>query len=179
MRIFRTIIIALVAFGLTLHGAAAVAAQDATAAATPNGPSEGYPVAIHAGTCDEPTAEPAWQLDDAVSVGVNQEEEPEVLGESEIRTISGTSGDLDVSLDDLTGSQHVIAIHASPDEFGTLAACGNIGGILEDGRLVVAVTAIGDSAVYGVAIFEENGDQTTATVYIVPPSNDKQATPAA
>jgi hypothetical protein len=44
---------------------------------------------------------------------------------------------------------------------------------------VVALTAVGESGLYGVAILEENGDQTKATVYLIPPSNDEQATPAA
>jgi hypothetical protein len=178
MRISRTLIPAVLLLAFTLAGTTTAVAQDATAVATPGGPSEGYPVAIHEGTCDNPSAEPAYQLDDAISMGADQEE-PKVLGSEVERTILDTSGDLDISLDDLGGSDYVVAAHASPDQFGTLAACGQIAGIVEDGKLVVALTAVGESGLSGVAILEENGDKTTATVYLIPPSNDEQATPAA
>jgi hypothetical protein len=178
MRISRFLAVLLFVLATVLGGASSIAAQDATTEATPGGPSAGYPIAIHEGTCDNPTAEPAWQIDDAVAVGVDQEE-PEVVASEPIRTVTESSGDLDVKLDDLAGTEHIVAVHASSEEFGTLAACGPIGGIKDDGKLVIALTAVGDSGVYGVAILEENDDQTTLTVYVVPPSNDEEATPAA
>jgi len=154
--------------------------------ATPGGPSDGYPVGIHEGTCANPTAEPAWQTDDAVAIGVD-DDEPEVIGTDITRTVAETTATLDVTLDDLAGSEHVVAIHASPDQFGTIVACGQIAGIKEDGKLVVALAEVGDSAVTGVAILDEDesgflglGDeQTQMTVYIIVPNEEDAATPAA
>jgi hypothetical protein len=182
----RAVILLLFVVAMALGGAPSVAAQDATAEATPGGPSEGYPIAIHEGTCDSPGAEPAWQLDDAVSVGVD-EDEPEVLGSEAIRNVTQASGAIDVTLDDLGGSDYIVAVHASPDAFGTLAACGQVAGIKEDGKLIVALIAVGDAAVYGIAILDQDDagvlelgdDQTYLTVYVIPPSNDEEATPAA
>ena len=173
MRIARPLVPLVLVVGLFLGGLATAAAQDAT----PGGPSEGYPVAIHEGACDNPTAEPAWQLDDAVSIGVNQDD-PDVIGVGASNTVTETSGDLDVALDDLAGSEHIVAVHASPGEFGTLVACGNVAGVREDGKLVVPLTATGELPVSGIAIFEEDGDQTHVTVYVIPPPDEGDATPA-
>ena len=152
-------------------------AQDSTVEATPGGPSEGYPIAIHEGTCNNPVAEPAWQIDDAVSIGVDQEE-PEVIGLQASRVVTEATGTVDVSLDDLGGSEHVVAVHASPDEFGTLVACGHIAGIKDDGQLVIALAPVGESEVSGIAVLQEDGDQTELTVYVVPPSDEAEGTPA-
>lgn len=154
--------------------------------ATPGGPSEGYPVALHEGSCTEPVAEAAWQLDNAVSIGVDQDE-PEVVGPALTRTVTSTSSAVDFNLDSVADSSYVIAVHASPDEFGTIVACGQIAGIKVDGKLVVALVPMGDSQVNGIAILDEdNGgvlglgeDQTQITVYITVPDDDGEATPVA
>lgn len=164
--------IALMGVGLT----AAVSAQDATPEASPAPtPSEGYPVAIHQGSCDEPVASPAWQLDNAISVGSGDEEsEPEVVGPEITTTVSQTSGAIDFVLDDLAAENHVVAVHASDEEFGTIVACGQVAGIKDDGKVVVALTPVGESTVAGIAIFDEDNagmfdlgeDQTQVTVYV-------------
>jgi len=182
MSVYRTFVSALFVLALTLGGVTAVAAQDAT----PTGPSEGYPVAIHEGTCDDPTAEPAWQVDPAVTVGVDQDD-PEIIGTSVTSNVSTSSSAIDVSLDDLGGSDHIVAIHASSEEFGTLVACGQVAGVKDDEKLVVALTPVGDSGVYGIAILDEDEagffdlgeDQTQLTVYVIPPTDDSAATPVA
>ena len=160
----------------------AAMAQDAPAEATPGGPSEGYPVAIHEGTCASPTAEPAWTMDNALSVGVD-EKDPEVIGSEQTRVITESSKKLDVKLDDLSKTQHVVAVHASPDDYGTIVACGEIAGILKDGKLVIALVPVDDSGVFGVAILDRDDkkfldlgkDQTQVTVYVVAPDNEAEA----
>jgi hypothetical protein len=184
MEIRKHVLTSICAAALTLLVAPAAMAQESTVEATPGGPSEGYPVAIHEGTCDNPSAEPAWQLDDALSIGVGQED-PEVVGAEVTRPVAATSGALDVSFDDLTGSEYVVAVHASPDEFGTLAACGGIAGIVEDGKLVIALAPVGASGVSGVAILDRDDagfldlgeDQTQLSAYIVVPGDEDEATP--
>ena len=169
---------------ITTVGSAA--SQEATADATPGGPSEGYPVSIHEGTCDNPTAEVAWEIGDAVSVGVN-EDEPDVIGSSVTRPVAEVSKDLDFKLDSVAESDHVIAVHASRDDMGTLVACGEIAGIRVDGKLVVALAPVGDSQVSGIAILDEDtggilglgGDKTRVTAYLVVPNEEDAATPDA
>ncbi len=184
MHVRRNLVTSVFAIVAALLIAPAALAQDATVEATPGGPSEGYPVAIHEGSCTDPQAEPAGQLDDAISVGVDQDD-PEVVGNELTRPVTDTSGALDVNMDDLSGTQHVIAVHASPDEFGTLVACGEIAGIVEDGKLVVALAPVGDSGVSGIAILDRDDagfldlgeDQTQVTVYIVVPGDEDEGTP--
>jgi hypothetical protein len=185
MRLIRSIVPVFLLAILFATTAGSGASQEATVDATPGGPSEGYPVAIHEGTCEEPTAEPAWEIGDAVSIGVDQDD-PEVIGPALTQTITVASSDLDFNLDSVADSDYVIAVHASPDDMGTLVACGQIAGIKVDGQLVVALASVGESEVTGIAILNEDNagildlgeDQTQVTVYAVAPDDD-EATPAA
>jgi hypothetical protein len=169
-------------FGSTVGSAVA---QEAAAEATPGGPSEGYPVSIHEGTCAEPTSEPAWEIGTALSIGVGQEE-PEVVGAALTRTITATSNDLDLNIDSVVESDHLIAVHASPEEENVLVACGQIAGIKVNGELVVALVPVGDSQVNGIAIINEDSagmleleeGQSRVIVYVVTPDNES-ATPEA
>lgn len=142
-------------------------------------PSEGYPVAIHEGSCEAPTEEPAFQMEEnAVSIGVDQED-PNVVGTAITRPVFATSGTLDISFDDLASTEHVVAIHANPEEFGTVVACGAIAGVEVDGQLVIALVPAGDSDVSGVAMITRDDDQTQITVYVIGPEKSGEATPAA
>jgi hypothetical protein len=183
VRLIATVFLLAILFAST---AGSGAAQEATADATPGGPTEGYPVAIHEGSCDEPMTEPAWEIGNAVAVGVDQDE-PDVIGSALTRTIAATSSELDFSLDSANETDYVIAIHASPEDQETVVACGQVTGIRAEGKLVVALAPVGESEVTGIAIFDEDTgglldlgeDQTQVTVYIVVPSDGDEATPPA
>jgi len=72
-------------------------------------------------------------------------------------------------------------------ENATIDACGAIVGPKQDGKLVVALTAVGDSKVSGIAILDEDNsgvlglgrDQVQVTVYLVDQASGSSATPAA
>jgi len=155
--------------------------------ATPGMPSGGYPVAIHPGTCDAPTAEPAYTVRDNAMPLTTDDKDAKMVGETMGHPLAETSAKLDVKLDDLTKSPHVIAVHASPDEFGTLVACGEISGIEKDGKLTVALAPVDGSGVSGVAlldrdrarIFDLRKDQTHIIVYVVPAAGGDTSTPMA
>jgi hypothetical protein len=176
MRLTRTLIISCIALVFSLGSMSAMTlAQEASPVATPHGPSEGYPVALHEGTCDELTSEPAWQLDDAVAVGVTDEgvEQDDVVGPEVAVTVVGAAGAIDATLNDLAGGSYVIAVHASPDDFDTVIACGQVAGVKTDGKIVVALVPVGESTFAGIAIVDEDtagvldlGEgQTQVTVY--------------
>ena len=76
-----------------------------------------------------------------------------------------SSGEIDKKLDDLANEGNVIAVHASPDDYATLVACGQIAGVKEDGKVAIALAPVGDS--------------TKADVYIFDTIPADQATPAA
>lgn len=186
MRVIRPVAAVFFLAILFASTAGSGSAQEATADATPGGPSEGYPVAIHEGTCEEPTTEPAWEIGDAVSIGVDQDE-PDIVGPALTRTITVAGSDLDFTLDSVADSSYVIAVHASPDDQQTLVACGQIAGIRVDGKLVVALVPIGESEVTGIAILDEDNagvldlgdDQTRVTVYVTVPGDEEDGTPVA
>jgi hypothetical protein len=165
--------------GMLLGGSAL--AQDATPASTPLGPSEGYPVAIHQGSCDDLTAEPSFEIANAVTVGVGGEGEVETVGGSEgAPIITDATATVDSSLNDIAEQGSAVAVHASEDEYDTIVACGNVAGIKEEGKVVIPINSGENSTVVGVAILEEDGDdKTNVTVYLFDTRDEQAATPAA
>src|SRR5690606_20612789 len=130
-RVIRALIAAFAAVSLLATGLVA-AAQDATPTPTSGG-QPGYPVSIHAGTCDTITAQPIGQTLDTEVAGLDGGERAGVTDEGPVQAATGT---VEQSMDDLTGTPHVVAVHASPEEYGTVVACGEIAGYLNDGQLV-------------------------------------------
>lgn len=147
---------------------------------TPGGPSAGYPVAIHEGTCATPNPNVAWDLGDAIGVGVNEVSTPNA---SSLGTVDGPpilviAATIDVKLDDLGNEPHIIAVRASTMD-ATIVACGSIGGLKTDGTLATSLVSTSGSTVVGVAILEETGDQTNVTVYVFDAASTPGGTPAA
>jgi hypothetical protein len=73
-------------------------------------------------------------------------------------------------LTDLLSENSAITVHASPDEVGTLIACGEIGGTLAaDGSLSVGLQGMNGAKLSGVASFAPTpaGDGTLVTVLLV------------
>lgn len=159
----------------------AVSAESATA--TPVADGNGYPVAIHQGTCASPTAEPAWKV--STTSGIVADDNA-IVGTPAGATVYEASASINAKLDDLGKQPYVIALHASADDYGTLVACGSIAGPKKDGKLVVALEPVDGSKVSGIAIFDEDksgvlglgGDKVQVTVY-VSDGRGPSSTPAA
>ena len=174
----RNLLATLGASALLVTAAAGIAAQDATPA--PALAPAGYPVSIHAGTCDDPTAQPIGPTLDTEVVGRDGGERVGTAGSPPVLSASGT---VDHSLDELTAAPHVVAVHASADAYGTIVACGEIAGYAEDGRLVFALRSVGGAEVSGIAVLDDDpsfldevlrerdlgGGKLTLTVLVIPP----------
>lgn len=166
-------------------------AQETSPEATPSVDLErasAYPVAIHPGTCDDPVAQPVGPAIDAGVVGFDPD--AAFVGINPQLPVLVASADYEAPLAYFTEAPHVIAIHESSEEFGTIIACGQIAGYIHDGTLVVGIRSVSNVAVNGVAILEENttvvdkaldlidhsakfGDESThIAVYIVPGVSD-------
>lgn len=158
-----------------------VLAQDATAVATPGGPPQGFPVAIHQGSCGDLTPDPAYEVGDAVTFGTTNENEPDTIGaEGGVTTVLlGVSADVDSDLNSLGSDGHAVVVHAGQDD-PTPIACGNIAGAVVDGQLAIAISPVEGSTVVGVALLEDNDGQTNVKVYLfdTSASDQTQATPA-
>jgi hypothetical protein len=156
-------------------------AQDASPVATPGGPSEGFPVAIHQGTCADYAESVAFELENAVTFGVQGGTQPETIGASGVNAVVyATSGTLDAPLEQLATDGHVILVHESPQNPDVVIACAPLSGPVDDGRLAIAITPLEDATVVGLAILEGE-DQVDAEIFLFDTSvaDTPEATPAA
>ncbi|HWV36497.1 MAG TPA: hypothetical protein VNZ55_12745 [Thermomicrobiales bacterium] len=185
MRLSRFLTALFVALSLGLLSFGAATAQDATPSGTPGGPTEGYPVAVHSGTCENITAEPAWDVGNATGAGVD-DNKVDTIGTQSGSPLLEANGTIDVKLDDLGNEPYVLAVHASADDYNTIVACGQIAGVKKDGKLVISLAPVGQSTVVGVATFDSDKsgvlglgkDQTKVTAYVFDIASNTPATPA-
>jgi hypothetical protein len=135
-----------------------------------------YPVAIHQGTCANPTAEPAYQIGNARGfIDQNNQVIPQTQYQGQPTSALLTSGiGIAPKLDDLLGSTpYVILVHQSSQDYATYLACGAIGGPVVGDQLVVAVRPLAGSDLAGVAILSRPGQSlggsntnTTGNLYL-------------
>ena len=168
-----------VALGLTLLGGAL--AQNATAPAGTASPvpatTESFPVAIHQGTCANPTAEPAYKIGDIRGfIDSNNQVIPrsQYMGTLTTPPVLTSGVGIAPKLDDLLGSTpYVILVHKSADDYTTYIACGELGGPIVNDQLVLALRPLNDSGYYGLAILSRPGaalggsnNGTTGNIYL-------------
>jgi uncharacterized cupredoxin-like copper-binding protein len=146
--------------GVTAAGTGSARAQPASPVVTLG---DELPVAIHEGTCASPVAQPAFDLGNAVPIGTDDDddddEDDDVRGTAPTDPVLSTEETIGATFDDLFDTPHVIAVHASPEGFGTIVACGDLGGVEEGGRVVVALRPVGGSDVAGIATFDEDEEE--------------------
>jgi hypothetical protein len=124
--------------------------------------------AIHAGTCGE-IGEELVSLNEPRAEGgnwVGQEGLAPIL-ESDTENLS------EISATQLTDSPHAIVIHAGD----TPVACGEIGGPVDDGDLILAVHPVDASGYFGIADIDgfpegddDDGDDVEVHLYLVQPA---------
>lgn len=174
---------------LTASGAVSLA-QDATPSATKVDDAVVHPVSIHQGTCDEPVPQPVGQTADSQIVGLD--DDALFIGATSQPPVVSARLDFDGTIDDLTETPHVVAVHTSPQEYGSIVACGEIAGFEHDGTLVIPVLGTNDSGVSGIAVVSQErslidralgeldpslrltDDSVSISVYLIP----ADATPA-
>lgn len=134
---------------------AGVSAQDTPSTPTLDQPERGlaYPVSIHRGTCDDPVLQPVGP---AIEAGVaGWQPGAEVSGVTAQGPVLVAEADYDGTIEHFTETPHVIAIHESSEDYGTIIACGEIAGYVDDDTLVIPLRG-DDSPLSGVAIISEN-----------------------
>jgi hypothetical protein len=171
-----------VVLGLSLTGPVRGGAQTtppASGTATPKpATTETYPIAIHQGTCANPTAEPAYQIGDLRGfIDQNNQVMPQSQYQGQPTSALLTSGiGIAPKLDDLLGTTpYVLLVHKSAQDYATYLACGAIGGPVVGDQLVVALRPLGGSDQAGVAILTRakpglggasNNNNTTGNLYL-------------
>jgi hypothetical protein len=164
---------------LALAGSAGTALAQETAEGMP-----AHPAFIQAGDCSNLDENPVGTLEvvgPMVPEG-DEEETPEVqgaLGASSV--LYAESEDVELPFDDVLAESHSVVVHLSEEEIQTNISCGEVGGVVIDDKLVIALHSVNDSGYTGIAILEKDGDdKVDVEIYLaepVNPENVPDATP--
>lgn len=174
---------AVLAGGLGIGGAGLVLAQDEEAV-TPS-----HPAHIHAGTCDDLDPNPAAPLNN-IEPRLNEDSDDENANSPQgVLTAApvhySLSEEVELSFeDDVLATSHSINVHESEENIDNYIACGEIGGVVVDGELVVSLRSMNDTGYSGIAILTADGDgNVDVEVYLAEPvateDNVPDATPVA
>jgi plastocyanin len=156
----------LAAAGLLLTVVASGAAQDASPTATEA--AHAHPAHIHLGSCDQLDPNPTFMLTDIAPAQGDADNAAAIPVERSATTV-------DATLDELQSGGYAINVHQSVEDIGTYIACGNLGGAIDNGALIVGLGELNGSGHTGVAILTEQGEQTDVTVYLVEGSASEAA----
>jgi hypothetical protein len=164
--------------GLALGGSGLVLAQDAEAP-----PS--HPAHIHAGDCATLDPNPAAPLTNVEPRLADDDDEdatdnaPQGILTAAPVLFSDTE-DVELAFDDVLAESHAVNVHLSDEEIDTYIACGDIGGVVIDDTLVIALQPQHDSGYSGIAILEKDDDgNIDVEIYLAEPAGDTEpaATP--
>jgi hypothetical protein len=166
---------------LALSGGMRAVAQDETPVEEANVVPP-HPVAIHEGTCLEPTAEAAYTIGDAGPPTTDDDETPtldDVRGTPSGLGVDVASETIDVNLDDLLieDRTYILMVHESAETYDTYIACSEIGGAVLDDTLLLGIRPLNNSEYSGVAVLKAAGDQTEVTAYLINLTGRLEATP--
>ncbi len=161
---------AVLAGTLGIGGAGFVLAQDEEAV-TPS-----HPAHIHAGTCGEDLdPNPIGPLNN-IEPRMNEDSEDEnantpqgVLTATSV--LYSMSDEVEVAWEDMLAESHAINIHESEENIDVYIACGDIGGVVVDGELVIALHPQSESGHTGIAVLTEDEDgNVDVEVYLSEPA---------
>jgi len=129
------------------------------------------------GSCADLDPNPAYPLDD-VGPRLNDDDEmpasEDTKGSLNAAPVEySETAEIDVKFDDLFTAAHAINVHESAQNIQNYIACGDIGGVVLDNKVYIALHELNDSGYSGIAIVEKDGDDNSkVTIYL---SRDLQA----
>jgi len=167
---------AILAGTLVFGGANAVLAQDDDAT-----PDVSHPAHIHSGTCDDLDPNPAQPLNN-IEPRLNDDDDDNANEPQGVLTaprVLYSETDVEMSLDDLLAESYSVNIHESNEQIQNYIACGEIGGVKVDDKIIIGLRPLNDSGFSGIAILESDDDNTNVKVYLVEPMVEQEpvATP--
>lgn len=128
-----------------------------------------HPAHIHSGTCDN-LGDIVAPLSDVTELTAG-----EVFGASTAVLVKESETEVALPLGDILSAPHAINIHESADAIQNYIACGDIGGRVIDGDLVIGLLELNGSGHHGVAVLAGNDDVTGVTVYLAEEGSDAAA----
>jgi hypothetical protein len=165
--------------GLGIGSSGFVLAQDEEEAVTPS-----HPAHIHAGDCVDLDPNPAAPLNN-IEPRLNESDEDNANEPQGYLTAAqvlySDSEDVELAFDDVLAESHAINIHESDENIENYIACGEIGGVVVDDELVIALHSQNDSGYTGIAILSKDDDgNVDVEVYLAEPAGEgPSATPVA
>jgi plastocyanin len=134
-----------------------------------------HPAHIHSGTCDN-LGDIVAPLSDVTELTAGED-----FGAPTAVLVKESETEVALPLGDILSAPHAINIHESADAIQNYIACGDIGGRVIDGDLVIGLLELNDSGHRGIAVLEGDDDQTEVTVYLAEEGSgaETEAAPAA
>jgi hypothetical protein len=175
---------ALLVGSLAIGGAGVALAQDDTS----TDGEQSHPAHIHIGDCANLDPNPAAPLNNITARSADEEgdESDTDLAPQGVLTapavLHSETDDIELSFeDDVLASSHSIVVHESEENIENYIACGEIGGVVVDGELVISLRPLNDSGYTGVVKLASDDDgNVDVEVYLAEPmSTEPVATPAA
>src|SRR5688500_18325164 len=80
--------------------------------------------------------------------------------------VKESESDVPLPLGDILSAPHALNVHESAEAIQNYIACGDIGGRVIDGDLVIGLRELNGSGHHGVAVLEGDDDGTDVTVYL-------------
>lgn len=170
----RTTFVRFIALAMLMLGSMVASGGSSTRAGiqetdTGGGP---YPAHIHAGTCDA-LGDVVHPLSDATHP------EGDAQGSEPSLRVSSSTTRIPIALADLLAEPHALNVHKSAEDIGTYVACGDLGGVVVEGELVIALAELDDSGLSGVAVIREAGNETEVRFYLSQTTSDDDGNGAA
>jgi plastocyanin len=119
-----------------------------------------HPAHIHPGTCDD-LGDILAPLSDVAAISAG---EPQ--GAASAAPVEVSLTEVEPTLSDLLAAPHAINIHESADAIQNYIACGDIGGRVVDGELIIGLQERNGSGYSGVAVLEQDDNDTDVSVYL-------------
>jgi plastocyanin len=128
-----------------------------------------HPAHIHSGTCDN-LGDIVAPLSDVTELTAG-----ESFGVPTAVLVKESETDVALPLGDILSAPHAINVHESAEAIQNYIACGDIGGRVIDGDLVIGLRELNDSGHHGVAVLEGDDDGTDVTVYLAEEGSGAEA----
>lgn len=131
-----------------------------------------HPAHIHSGTCDD--------LGDIVAPlgDVTELTAGESFGSAAAVLVKESETNVPLSLSDILAAPHAVNIHQSADAIQIYISCGDIGGRVVSGELLIGLQEIDGSGHNGVAILRTVDETTDVTVYLADQGDAAEGAPA-
>ncbi len=119
-----------------------------------------HPAHIHSGTCDN-LGDIVAPLSDVTELTAG-----ESFGVPTAVLVKESQTDVALPLGAILAAPHAINVHESAEAIQNYIACGDIGGRVIDGDLVIGLRELSDSGHHGVAVLDGDDDGTAVKVYL-------------